>query len=225
MRLPELRYKDVQSAQDRVMQVAHVSSDISEHLVGLFLHAVLHTDIRCGPFVELGVRRGNSTKALWEAAKVRGVDLISVDINDNSGVIKDSGWTFVRSDSVQFGKRYPEWCSQRGRLLAPISLLFIDTSHLYEMTRREIRAWLPHLSANGTMVFHDTNQLNGNEGVPHALEDFLGIPFRRMRHLPFSMYAAGWHIRHLPHCDGMTFLRREVWREGPLKWREYMKEK
>ena len=48
----------------------------------------------------------------------------------------------------------------------PVDVLFIDTSHLYEHTVRELAAWFPLLANKALVIFHDTNLfLQSNECI------------------------------------------------------------
>lgn len=105
---------------------------------------------------ELGVRCGNSTLAFLEGlhrAHNHG-HLFScdtdpcrhaVDLVDRTGY--NDLWTFTREDSLTFAHRF-----------APDSfnLVFIDTSHEFEQTLNELRAWSPLLVKGGRMLLHDT---------------------------------------------------------------------
>jgi hypothetical protein len=58
-------------------------------------------------------------------------------------------WTFTRGDDL-----HPAILAA---LPSRIDLLFCDTSHLYQETLEECRAYLPRMAPGGTALFHDTN--------------------------------------------------------------------
>ncbi len=98
--------------------------------------------------VEIGV--GHSTVPLILAARRNGGTLFSTDIGtlhsleapECAGI-----WTFRPGiDSVEMGKQW------RG---GGIDFLYLDTSHTYEQTVKEIEVWMPHMKVGGWFVFHD----------------------------------------------------------------------
>lgn len=198
-----------------------VTSDISEHLNTLFFFAV---DARPQLIVELGTRGGESTRVFLAAAALNNAKVLSVDIEDCSGLELPhrDRWSFVKTDDIEFGLHgFGKWCAAT-KLKPQIDLLFIDTSHLYEHTKQEIEAWSPLLSDAGIMVFHDTNMGQGiygrldrslgrygwdNErGVIRAVEEFLGTSYDERRF--FTDVAKGFLVAHYPHCNGLTVLKK-----------------
>lgn len=191
-------------------------TDICDHLVTLFAEALAaHPRL----IVELGVRGGESTFALERAAKLSGAHLLGVDI-DNCALPSDyARRSFVQRDDVAFAAEFPAWCAKTG--LAPvIDVLFIDTSHLYEHTRDELRLWLPFLAPRGRLLLHDTNlrpiyrRMDGSlgvgwdngRGVMRAVEEMVATRFDERR--DFVTFAGGWIVRHWAHCNGLTVLER-----------------
>jgi cephalosporin hydroxylase len=196
------------------------ASDISDHLSAIFYFTAAAAPRLV---VELGTRGGQSTRALVAAAALSGAQVLSIDIDDCSDV--DVGghrdaWTFVQADDVEFGREvFDRWCSERG-LPPSIDVLFIDTSHMLEHTREELEVWLPHLSADATVLLHDTNmssrvlRLDGsqgwswdnNRGVVQALEERLGR--RYDERTLFADVVSGYAVFHVPYCSGLTVLSR-----------------
>jgi predicted O-methyltransferase YrrM len=202
-----------------IKQRAARRTTINEHLVPLFIESL---QVKPKLIIELGVGKGESTFALERVAKLCGARLVSVDRYDRSGVCTWEDWIFIVQDDVEFGANFASWSQERG--LAPeVDVLFIDTSHEYEHTKREIAAWFPWLSPNAKVFFHDTN-LSGrffrqdgsmgygwdnNRGVIRAIEEFFGATFDEKR--PFVDLLDGWLIKHEPHCCGFTVLHKIGW--------------
>jgi cephalosporin hydroxylase len=195
-------------------------SDISDHLSALFYHA-LEASPRL--IVELGTRGGESTRILLAVAEITGGRMLSLDVDDCSGIKVPHAdrWEFIRGDDVAFGRdRFVPWCAARG--LAPkADVIFIDTSHLYEHTKEELKAWTGHLTDTGTLILHDTNMgdgvygrhdgsvglgWNNQRGVIRAVEEFLGRQYNEDK--VFSDTAAGFLVKHYPNCNGLTVLKR-----------------
>ncbi|HEX4342376.1 MAG TPA: class I SAM-dependent methyltransferase [Verrucomicrobiae bacterium] len=195
-------------------------TDISDHLSTLFFFTV---DAKPKLIVELGTRGGESTRALLSAASVADATMLSVDIEDCTGLDlpQRDRWNFVKADDVAFAKKgFAKWCADKG-LKPQVDVLFIDTSHFYEHTKQEIAAWTPLLSPNGTVLFHDTNMRRGvtarmdqsislgidnDRGVIRALEEFLGKRYDENRF--FTDIANGFLVMHYAHCNGMTVMKK-----------------
>ncbi len=211
-RLPASGSKEL----DEIRQFAAKPSDIDEHLELMFTETLL---LKPKLVVELGVRDGASTFVFERAAALCSAALVSVDIDDCSEVSRYSRWHFFRGDDVAFAALFHDFC--RLRNIAPsIDLLFIDTSHYYEHTVREIESWFPLLSPRAKVMFHDTNmsiagcrrdgciQLswNNHRGVTRAIEEHLHTSIDEANEV--VQYAGGWLIRHVPYCNGFTILDR-----------------
>jgi hypothetical protein len=195
---------------------AHKRTDISEHLLPLFLEGLA---AKPRLIVELGVRTGESTFAFERVARLCNSTLLSVDIDDCLRASTWKDWSFVKSDDIAFARQFPEWCAARG-MKPEIDVLFIDTSHLYDHTVQEIKAWFPHLSQKAKVFFHDTNQRDvyfradksmgigwdSNRGVIRALQEYLGVKFDE--NVSFTDCYKGWIIRHNALCSGFTVLER-----------------
>lgn len=208
---------ELKEIEDHITQAP---SDISDHLPTIFSEAVA---VQPRLIVELGVRGGESRFALERAARVTGSHLVSVDLDDCSGVCKQSPqWHFVKSDDTQFARIFKDWCTDRA-IEPRIDVLFIDTSHILEHTVEEIRVWFPYLAAGGKVIFHDTNtkrfyrRLDGTigegvdckRGVIRAIEEYLGTRFNERR--DFVTTARGWLIRHWAHCNGLMTMEQTRW--------------
>jgi cephalosporin hydroxylase len=206
----------------RALGSIRARSDIHDHLGTLFYETVV---AQPRLIVELGTRGGLSTRALLAAADVTNAHLLSVDIEDCSGVDVSlplkARWTFIQGDDVEFAdKPFEQFCAKRG--LPPLAdVIFVDTSHEYQHTKAELAAWLPRLTPDGVMLFHDTNMgrgwyrsLNGRaapggnstRGVIQAIEELLG---RRYDESTFFTDIVGdFAVRHVPWSSGFLVLRR-----------------
>ena len=194
--------------------------DIRDHVGTIFYEAI---SSRPRLIVELGTRGGVSTRTLLAAAEITNAQVLSIDIDDCSGVdLPDrlrERWTFIRADDVAFaGEPFTSFCATRA--LTPLAeVILVDTSHLYEHTCAEIKCWLPRLGQGGVIMFHDTNmgiyrRLDGgvglgwhNErGVIRAVEQFLGRCYDEKTF--FTDFAAGFGIIHLPWSSGLLIMRK-----------------
>ena len=140
------------SVHDGYKDRLHRWSDIREYL------PVLHYEARSRQkprILELGTRKGHSTLAFLSGAAHNGGHVWSVDIND---VIQDPegmfvwkgipNWTFIHGDDMD-----PE---VQAHLPQEVDVLFIDTSHEYDHTLAELRAFMPKVAPGGVALMHDT---------------------------------------------------------------------
>lgn len=81
------------------------------------------------------------------AAKDIGAILISVDSQDCSKACDWGEWKFIRIDDLKF-----EW-TRKGK----INILFIDTVHTFDHTKKELEKFLPLMNNGGIIMMHDTN--------------------------------------------------------------------
>jgi hypothetical protein len=192
---------------DAIRKRATTGTEISSHLETIYLEGI---SAKPSLIVELGVRTGESTFVLEKVAHKCGAALVSVDIDDCSGVCSYEKWHFVQEDDVEFGKRFPTWCENRG-LGSVIDLLLVDTSHLYEHTVAEIRIWFPYLDTNLKRRFWRRDWTIGHawdndRGVVRALEWLLRSTLEERRE--FERQFDEWSVRHDPVCNGLTILKR-----------------
>ena len=142
-------------------------SDIHEHLPTLF-QAVLDCPSREPYIVECGVRSGNSTAALLYGLMVRQAgSLLSIDpaVPDVPDFwFGNPHWTYLRGDDTD--------PAVTADIDHGIDIAFIDTSHTYEHTMRELRVYWHRMRKGGVMFFHDTE--TEGCGVKAALREFLG---------------------------------------------------
>ena len=119
----------------------------------------LHEQARSRPgcrVLELGSRKGNSTLAFLAGAKESGGHVWSCDVSpvdrDPAGMLpwaRHPLWTFTRGDDMN--------PAVQAALPAEADVFFLDTSHEYEHTLAELRAYMPRLAPGGIALFHDTN--------------------------------------------------------------------
>ena len=152
-------------------------SDIVEYLPLLHGYARVYQGCR---ILEVGVRSGNSTVALLYAAQITGGHLWSVDIDD----------VLARGDGMGPWADHPAWTFTRGHSTGTgtlakqpvaVDLFFLDSDHGYDITRAEIRAYMPRLAPGGTALFHDTRLPCGDAEAPGgrypvtaALDEYCG---------------------------------------------------
>jgi predicted O-methyltransferase YrrM len=129
-----------------------VWSDIQGHLEFLLEQAAR----RSAPtMLELGVRSGNSTAVLLYAAEQTGGHLWSVDLEAPrvpSWWALTGLWTFVQGDDLDtatIAELFP-------KALVDVDLLLLDTSHAYDHTLAELRAYVPRVRPGGMVCCHDT---------------------------------------------------------------------
>lgn len=139
-------------------------SDVQQHMPAMYEAARRYPG---GTVLELGTRIGNSTAALLAGAVSVNGRVVSVDPGPVGVPVWWQGrdtWTFLPLDDV---------CEQAlTETPRSVDVLFIDTSHYYEHTLQELRAYVPRVKPGGTVLMHDTEltreQITAYEG--RALE-------------------------------------------------------
>ncbi len=112
----------------------------------------------CGPIVECGVGSGFSTLALLAGADEAGLPVTSYDVHAGTrdaalrtiGLGADDArlrrWAFHARASHEGAADWPD---------GTLGLLFLDTTHFYTDTRRELGAWAPRMHPRGVICGHD----------------------------------------------------------------------
>lgn len=128
---------------------------------------------RARKVIELGTGSGESAEAFLLALELTRGHLWTVDIRQRDEVIdrlrKRYGKRFIfyKGDSLDFVK---EW--DKGK----VDIIFIDTSHTYEQTLRELEVYTPLLKEDGTIYLHDVlahiTYSDPQYGVMKAIETY-----------------------------------------------------
>jgi len=128
-------------------------SDIQEYLPFLYEQARSRPGCRV---LEFGTRKGNSTLAFLAGVEESGGHVWSCDISDCARDPEGMGpwarvprWTFTCGSDMDG--------TVQSLLPAQCDVLFIDTSHEYEHTLLECRAFVPRVAPGGVALFHDTH--------------------------------------------------------------------
>lgn len=128
-------------------------SDIQEYMPFLYDQARSRPGCRV---LELGARRGCSTLAFLAGVAESDGHVWSCDVDDVRRFPDGIGpfgrsprWTFVQGDDMD--------PAVQSLLPAQPDVLFVDTSHEYEHTLQECRAYVPRVAPGGIALFHDTH--------------------------------------------------------------------
>lgn len=136
-----ITYKDV-------VEQAKVYTDIQAHMMRLFDLTVKLP--REKVVVELGVRSGNSTTSLLAAVNDSGGHVYSIDLLPPrepvaTYAVAEPNWTFIMGNDMDIVRTWDK----------PIDHLFIDTTHMFEQTLSELRAWGKYVRVGGIITLHD----------------------------------------------------------------------
>jgi cephalosporin hydroxylase len=163
-------------------------SDIYLHLPRMF---ELVQTMNAQHVIELGTRTGVSTIAWLHALEQTGGRLTSVDIDGRPPIGEHEHWTFIQGDDCD-----PAIVSA----LEPADIVFIDTSHLFDHTVRELNLYRWLVKPGGVICLHDT-ELSMPEGAPprplfpvkKAVEEFVA--------------ANGYEWFNIPECWGFGIVK------------------
>lgn len=175
------------------------TDDSDGHLLTLFSIAV---SSKAKVMLELGVRNGDTTLPLFEAAKINDAFLYSIDINDIGFVFDEKYWKFIKSDSIEYLKKVSKNDN--------IDLVFIDDWHSYEHVKEELEILDKIISPSTIILIHDL--MYGNT-CPYYHTDLTlksgqwanGGPYRAVAELDTQF----WEFSTLPWCNGLTILRKK----------------
>lgn len=198
------------------------SSDIRDHLN--FLSFMVHLQ-QPQVLLELGTRGGESTRVFEDYCKSHHLIGRSFDLGPAPKWLHEKDhWQHFVGDDCELGdllartKKWPD-----GSTFQLIDFLFIDTSHEYEHTCRELETFFPLVKSGGFLVFHDTNlikkatrRLDGelgygwdNErGVIRAIEEYFSFEVDETSYLFITISGKGSSIYHLPWNNGLTVVQK-----------------
>lgn len=145
---------------------------------GLALHRVAREAARHGPLLEIGTYCGKSAVLLGDAARSAGTVLFSVDHHRGSEE-NQAGWEHHdvdvvdpatgRMDTLPFFRRAVESAGLDRHVVGlvghsipiarvwatPLSFLFIDGGHAFDVAMADYEHWSPHVMSGGTLAIHD----------------------------------------------------------------------
>lgn len=190
------------SIENFVNTTIYGMGDSDRHILTLFSIAIA---CKGKFFLELGVRNGDTTKPLKEAARINGGKLYSVDIsNQPNTVLQDEHWQFFKQDSISFLE------SLEKQNVATPDLVFIDDWHSYDHVKKELEI-LDRIIAPSTIILLHDLMYGGTEPYYHsdiALETgqwAKGGPYRAVAELNPQF----WEFATLPYNNGLTLLRKK----------------
>lgn len=135
----------------------------------------LFTLARPRRYVELGVHNGMSFFAACQISEQQaiGTECIAVDswVGDPHASFHSSEIFDTFRETIQ--SQYPEQAYIQGMFLdarecfedSSIDLLHIDGYHTYEAVKEDFETWLPKMSSDGIVIFHDINVHERGFGV------------------------------------------------------------
>src|SRR3972149_859611 len=151
--------------KEMVRAVADRLYDINEHVETLYVltkMCLLHN--KKGVVVELGTgNMANSTVPILRACQEMNATLVTTDVGYTVHPAVDGEPNLIKrnDESVKMGLDWDE----------EVDMIFLDTSHTFEQTEKEIEVWMPFLKINGMFIFHDTNL--SWSGVYTAINNYL----------------------------------------------------
>lgn len=144
-----------------------------------------------GILVELGIHLGRSLSYILQSCRELDVKIHAVDLwidvapdaidekvdwiggshrwerfNKNLERMGGKGYVnVIRMDSVEAAEQFKD---------NSVDVVFIDTLHTYERTKKELKAWWPKLKKHGEMLGHDYSK--NDPGLVKAVDERFGKP-------------------------------------------------
>ena len=174
--------------------------DSDRHLISIFAMGLAS---RGKVFVELGVREGHTTEPLYEAAKLVGAHLWSVDLNDPTKYKPNNGnYTFTKQDSIKFLEQWPKD--------KKIDVAFVDDWHSYPHVKRQLELLDELVGPSSIILMHDlmygnTDPFYHVDLSHHEGQWASGGPYRAVAELNPQF----WEWSTLPWNNGLTILRKK----------------
>ena len=109
-------------------------------------------DIKNIEILELGVRRGISTKRFLEVCKKNEGNLISIDIDDCSEVSSDENWKFIHSSDDNF-----EFIDKQ--INKDLDFIYIDSYHEPSHVKKVFYHYYNFLKIDGICIIDDVSWL------------------------------------------------------------------
>lgn len=174
------------SLADQYLDVCLTPSDIYEHLPRFYEWGEASEKV-----IEIGTRSGVSTIAWLHGLAGHG-HLWSVDIDAKPDIGDHDHWTFIQGDD----------CSPDvyGQLPSGVDVVFIDTSHAYQHTLRELSLYKWLVKPGGLMVLHDTELAR-----PFDLPGERPFPVKRAINQFCAAEGLTW--TNYPECFGLGVIR------------------
>lgn len=187
------RYAMVATTKSRTLEseyrrLCETPSDIYLHLPR-FVKLVEMTGAK--HVIELGTRTGVSTIAWLYGLESTGGRLTSIDIDAKPDIDDHPSWTFIQGDDLA-----PAITSA----LEPADIVFIDTSHLYDQTVKELNVYRWLVKPGGLIVLHDT-ELEIPEGAP------MRPRFPVKKAVVEFVEAEGYEWQNIPECWGLGIIQ------------------
>ncbi len=131
--------------------------------------------------VEIGIEYGRSTMVAALIAKEVGFNLTSID--NWSGEYGKQAFEHVKNWKNEYNLDFNVWTANSSICYSeyhyPIELLFIDGDHSYKGVKDDCHNWIPKVTHNGLVLFHDY----GRDSLPdvyRAVNDYINISTRKL---------------------------------------------
>lgn len=158
--------------RNTVLNCVGTSSDINEYLMTLYN---LPVQIKAKTIVELGA--GWSTVALTAAANFLDADFTSIDMGEGSWYRSNPSDAHIWDEEKRITRILGDDMTVYETWDKDIDFLFLDTSHTFDQTQRELAYWPRWVKPGGIFVMHDTAHESGDGmGCRQALAERMVTP-------------------------------------------------
>lgn len=141
----------------------------------------LMRELRPKVFVELGVKHGESYFSFCQSAAENKINVRCYGVDSWRGDIQTGELDpAIQNEVAEYNWKYSSFSELKGMLFtealgefpdASIDLLHIDGTHTYAEVKSDFELWLPKLTPNGIILFHDVIPRDGGFGVWKVWEE------------------------------------------------------
>lgn len=157
-------------------------SDISEHLLYIYDKCI---EVGAKRVVEIGVRGGESTRAILYALSITGGSLTAIDKKKSPSTIDEMNFTFLLCDSRKA-------CIANEN----IDLLMIDSGHTFDLTLEELERFGIKVRKGGYILLHDTISSKEDVKVLEAIQEYI------------KRHKGEFHFTNRENNNGLGVLKR-----------------
>lgn len=147
-----------------------------------------------GDILEIGVRKGQSTKTFLAALEGSERKLVSIDLAEPRTPIKSDRWEFIQGDSKKVWSKIAE---------RTFSIIMIDGDHSRKGVYADWNNYTPLCEPYGFIILHDIGLENlPARGIPNGVKDLWEEKFKKYGGIELNFNKYGLGVLVAPRREG-----------------------